>query len=181
MKYWIKEVTGFTSQQKPIEYTVSEEGEQIISPDYEPYPEYTDEEVDALFAAAAEQNAMIKDVNGVPTLVARPAPTAEETQAAYEEYVNALIREKYTLSQDFAILRQKDSKPVEYAAYNEYCETCKAQAKIKYNKGEKNKNRRNGTANPDQYRPGEKLIPRRAGRGNHDKHVHRPCQVWARP
>ena len=134
MKYWIKEVNGFTSKQKPIEYTVNKDGEQIISPDYEPYPEYTDEQVEALFVAAAEQNAMIKDVNGVPTLVARPAPTAEETQAAYEEYVNTLIREKYTLSQELAILRQRDSKPDEYAAYNAYCEMCKAVAKTRYSK-----------------------------------------------
>lgn len=136
MKYWIKEVNGFADKQKPIEYTINESGKQIISPDYEPYPEYTDEEVEALFAAAVEQNAMIKDVNGAPTLIARPAPTEEETQAAYENYVNTLIREKYTLSQELAILRQRDSKPEEYAAYNEYCETCKAQAKIKYNIGE---------------------------------------------
>lgn len=136
MKYWIKEVNGFTSQQKPIEYTKNEEGEQVISPNYEPYPEYTDEEVEALFAQAAKQGAIIKDVNGVPTLVARPAPTAEEKQAAYENAVNALIREKYTLSQELAILRQRDSKPEEYAAYNAYCEDCKAQAKAKYNIGE---------------------------------------------
>ena len=134
MKYWIKEVNGFTSQQKPIEYTKNEKGEQVISPDYEPYPEYTDEQVEALFAQAAEQNAMIKDVNGVPTLVARPAPTKEETQAAYENAVNAAIREKYTLSQELAILRQRDTKPEEYAAYNEYCEECKAVAKTRYNK-----------------------------------------------
>ena len=132
MKQWIKEVNGFTSQQKPIEYTKNEKGEQIVSPDYEPYPEYTDEQVETMFAAAAEQNAMIKDVNGVPTLVARPAPTVEETQAAYEEYVNALIREKYTLSQELAILRQKDTKPEEYNAYNAYCEMCKIEAKAKY-------------------------------------------------
>lgn len=134
MKYWIKQVNGFTSKQKPIEYTINEDGEQIISPDYEPYPEYTDEEVEALFAAAAEQNAMIKDANGVPTLVARPAPTKEELQAAYEECVNTLIREKYSLSQELAILRQRDSKPEEYNAYNAYCEACKAEAKARYNK-----------------------------------------------
>ena len=134
MKYWIKEVNGFTSQQKPIEYTKNEKGEQIVSPDYEPYPEYTDEQVEALFAQAAEQNAMIKDVNGVPTLVARPAPTKEETQAAYENAVNAAIREKYTLSQELAILRQRDTKPEEYAAYNEYCEECKKKEKTRYNK-----------------------------------------------
>ena len=132
MKYWVKEVNGFTSKQKPVEYTTNENGEQVISPEYEPYPEYTDEQVEAFFAAAFEQNAMIKDVNGVPTLVARPAPTAEETQAAYENYVNSLIREKYTLSQELAILRQKDTKPEEYNAYNAYCEMCKIEAKAKY-------------------------------------------------
>lgn len=132
MKYWIKEVNGFTSRQKPPEYTVNESGEQIISPEYEPYPEYTDEQVETMFAAAAEQNAMIKDVNGVPTLVARPALTEEEKQAAYEEHVNTLIREKYTLSQELAILRQRDTKPEEYNAYNAYCEMCKIEAKAKY-------------------------------------------------
>lgn len=134
MKYWIKEVNGFASQQKPIEYTKNEKGEQVISPKYEPYPEYTDEEVEEFFKQAAEQGAMIQDVNGVPTLVARPAPTAKETQAAYENYVNSLIREKYTLSQELAILRQRDTKPEEYAAYNAYCEECKAVAKTRYNK-----------------------------------------------
>lgn len=57
-------------------------------------------------------------------------------QLKYEEAVNAVIREKYTLSQELAMHRQHDSKPEEYAAYNAYCEQCKAQAKIKYNIGE---------------------------------------------
>lgn len=138
MKYWIREVNGFTSKQKPIEYTINEKGEQIISPEYEPYPEYTDEEVEALFAAAFEQKAVIKDVDGVPTLVKREEPelTPEQIREKYESEVNERIREKYTLSQELAILRQRDSKPEEYAAYNAYCEQCKAQAKIKYNIGE---------------------------------------------
>lgn len=58
--------------------------------------------------------------------------TEEELQAAYENYVNTLIREKYTLSQELAILRQRDSKPEEYNAYNAYCEMCKMEAKAKY-------------------------------------------------
>ena len=138
MKYWIKEVNGFTSQQKPIEYTTNENGEQVVSPDYEPYPEYTDEEVEALFAAAFEQKAVIKDVDGVPTLVKREEPklTPEQIREKYESEVNALIREKYTLSQELATLRQRDTKPEEYAEYNAYCEECKAQAKAKYKIGE---------------------------------------------
>ena len=60
--------------------------------------------------------------------------TENELQQQYENAVNALIREKYTLSQELAILRQRDSKPEEYAVYNAYCEECKAVAKTRYNK-----------------------------------------------
>lgn len=44
----------------------------------------------------------------------------------YDEAVNAKIRERYSVSQEFAILRQKDEKPEEYAEYFSYCEECKA-------------------------------------------------------
>lgn len=137
MKYWIKEVNGFTSKQKPMEYEMKD-GAKVPSSSYEPYPEYTDEEVEALFAAAFEQNAVIKDVDGVPTLVKREELklTPAQIREKYESEVNALIREKYTLSQELATLRQRDTKPEEYAEYNAYCEACKAQAKAKYNKGE---------------------------------------------
>ena len=137
MKYWIKEVNGFTSKQKPMEYEMKD-GAKVPSSSYEPYPEYTDEEVEALFAAAFEQNAVIKDVDGVPTLVKREEPklTPEQIREKYESEVNARIREKYTLSQELATLRQRDTKPEEYAEYNAYCEACKAQTKAKYNKGE---------------------------------------------
>lgn len=49
----------------------------------------------------------------------------------YDEAVNTEIRKRYTESQEFAILRQRDSKPTEYAEYNEYCEACKAYVKEK--------------------------------------------------
>lgn len=44
----------------------------------------------------------------------------------YDEAVNAKIRERYTESQEFAIIRQKDEKPEEFEAYYAYCEECKA-------------------------------------------------------
>lgn len=50
---------------------------------------------------------------------------------SYDEAVNAKIRERYTESQEFAILRQKDEKPEEYNAYYAYCEECKAFVKSK--------------------------------------------------
>ena len=43
----------------------------------------------------------------------------------YDELVNDLIRKRYSISQEFAILRQKEEKPEEYAAYFAYCEECK--------------------------------------------------------
>jgi hypothetical protein len=48
------------------------------------------------------------------------------TTTDYDSAVNAEIRKRYTVSQEFAILRQRDEKPDEYAAYYAYCEECKA-------------------------------------------------------
>lgn len=47
----------------------------------------------------------------------------------YNEAVNNAIRERYSVSQEFAILRQKEEKPEEYAEYYAYCEKCKEAAK----------------------------------------------------
>ena len=52
----------------------------------------------------------------------------QETQL-YEQLIIDLIREKYTINQELAILRQRDSKPNAYEIYNNYVEGCKAQAK----------------------------------------------------
>jgi hypothetical protein len=47
----------------------------------------------------------------------------------YEERVVELIRERYSIDDEIAILRQKDTKQEEYQAWYDYCEACKAQAK----------------------------------------------------
>lgn len=49
----------------------------------------------------------------------------------YEELVVQLIRERYTLDDELAIQRQKETKPDEWEAYFAYCEECKAKAKEK--------------------------------------------------
>lgn len=49
----------------------------------------------------------------------------------YDEAVNIEIRKRYSESQEFAILRQRDEKPEEYQAYYDYCEECKAYVKEK--------------------------------------------------
>ena len=59
-----------------------------------------------------------------------PEETAsEEYVPSYEERVVELIRERYSIDDEIAILRQKDTKQDEYQAWYDYCESCKAQAK----------------------------------------------------
>lgn len=49
----------------------------------------------------------------------------------YDEAVDAEIRKRYSVSQEFAILRQRDEKPDEYSVYYAYCEECKELVKSK--------------------------------------------------
>ncbi len=50
-------------------------------------------------------------------------------QEKYENRVVELIRQKYSLNQELAILRQQNVNYAEFEEYNAYAETCKAQAK----------------------------------------------------
>ena len=57
---------------------------------------------------------------------------ARKQALANEEYENkivALIRKKYNINQELAILRQRDAKPLEYQEYYDYVEQCKEQVK----------------------------------------------------
>lgn len=47
----------------------------------------------------------------------------------YGQEVSRLIRERYSLDEELALGRQRDSKPEEWAEFNAYCEECKAEAK----------------------------------------------------
>lgn len=51
------------------------------------------------------------------------------TRQEYEEKVSELIRERYSLNEELAILRQRDVKQEKYAEYNAYAEECKERAK----------------------------------------------------
>lgn len=51
------------------------------------------------------------------------------TEAQYDAAVSALIRARYSLDAELAILRQRDTKPSEFAAYNAFAEQCKAEAR----------------------------------------------------
>lgn len=48
---------------------------------------------------------------------------------SYDALVHELIRDKYSNSAEFALLRQREAKSAEFAIYDEYCEACKLKAK----------------------------------------------------
>lgn len=50
-----------------------------------------------------------------------------------EALIISKIRERYTIDQELAILRQRDTKPEEFSEYNSYVEQCKAEAKEEVN------------------------------------------------
>ena len=54
-----------------------------------------------------------------------PADTARDFEGKVEE----LIRARYSVSQELAILRQRDTKPDEFAEYDAFAERCKAEAR----------------------------------------------------
>jgi hypothetical protein len=47
----------------------------------------------------------------------------------YESMIIRKIRQRYSVNQELAILRQRDTKTEEFATYNEYVERCKAEVK----------------------------------------------------
>ena len=56
-------------------------------------------------------------------------PEVEPYVPTYEECVEQLIRKKYSINQELAIQRQRDTKPSEFEEYFAFCEECKTMAK----------------------------------------------------
>ena len=50
-------------------------------------------------------------------------------QMFYEKNIEKKIRARYSVNQELAILRQRDTKPEEFAEYNAFVESCKASVK----------------------------------------------------
>ena len=73
-------------------------------------------------------------VNGALVERDKSAELAEiKTTTDYPQLVENKIRKKYSVSAEFAILRQRNSKPEEFAEYNAFCELCKVEAKTELN------------------------------------------------
>lgn len=88
--------------------------------------EITEERWHELLDGQAAGMMITENEQGVPILTEcvddTPAPT-------YEQQVQSLIWERYSIADELAILRQRDTKPDEFAAYFEYAEQCKLQVK----------------------------------------------------
>lgn len=54
---------------------------------------------------------------------------ANELTIPYEQRIVNRIRERYSVDDELAILRQRDSKPEEFSAYNDFVEKIKAEEK----------------------------------------------------
>jgi hypothetical protein len=50
-------------------------------------------------------------------------------EPTYEKIVSAIIRENFTIDEEFAIQRQRDSKPENFETYNQFCENVKDMVK----------------------------------------------------
>ena len=57
------------------------------------------------------------------------ALTVEVEPLPYKDRVIARIRERYSMDDEIAILRQRDAKPDEYEAYNAFVEKIKEEEK----------------------------------------------------
>ena len=56
-------------------------------------------------------------------------PSEPFSEHEYKERVERLIRERYSVTDELGILRQRDTKSEEYAEYYAFAEQCKAEAK----------------------------------------------------
>lgn len=56
----------------------------------------------------------------------------ETPNKTYEQRVVELIRLHYSVDDELAILRQRDTKTEEFVEYNSYCENCKTIARVEF-------------------------------------------------
>lgn len=125
MIYFDKDERAFKPIDKDVEKYIS--GGKMVLP-WGTYVIMSTEEYNAFYASRPKRARLQVRDDGYPEWL-EIQTTAEEYRAQYEKAVDSKIREKYTVSQELSILRQRDSKPDEYATYNTYCEECKAIAR----------------------------------------------------
>lgn len=91
-----------------------------------PRPEYVEDKLPVMYYRNGAIEYEYEDLP--PTPEPEPIP---EPESSYEDQVEALIAERYTVKNEIALLRQQNRKPEEFKAYDDYCEECKAAVKQK--------------------------------------------------
>ena len=96
--------------------------EELAQPPYN----YTKVEIDDVYS-----DCQVSDFNDDLTFSIEKYNARKQKQDndEYENKIVALIRKKYNVNQELAILRQRDAKPQEYQEYYDYVEQCKKQVK----------------------------------------------------
>lgn len=100
----------------------------------EPLPEQPEhyEEIDA---PASDEPVVEEVISPADETQLEPEPgPVEQTPdpRTYEQRIVRMIRTRYSISDELAILRQRDSKPEEFAAYFAFCEECKLAVKQQF-------------------------------------------------
>lgn len=72
---------------------------------------------------------MLSQNGWLPYTVEMNLDTQESPDILYKQCINNLIREKYTIDDEIAFIRQKENKPLEFDEYNLFVEECKIIAK----------------------------------------------------
>lgn len=75
------------------------------------------------------ENGIYRDMTAEETEQQQQEEKKQYRSMDYGELVESLIRRKYSLSAELAILRQRYTKLEEFDEYNTYAEQCKAEAK----------------------------------------------------
>lgn len=106
-------------------YNGNEEKQGWIEIDSIPSPEEIPGKIPVMYY---RNGAIVYEYEPIPEM-----PIEEEQpipEIPYEERVVAKIRERYSIDDELAILRQRDTKPDEFEAYNAYAESCKEEARL---------------------------------------------------
>lgn len=124
--YMDKEIYSRTQE------VISEQGVIYIEPLFsdetlaQPPYNYTKVEIDDKYSDCINQDFNEDLTFNVEKYNARKQ---KENETNYETLIVSKIRQKYSVNQELAILRQQTTKPEEYQEYFDYVEQCKAEAK----------------------------------------------------
>ena len=115
----------------PTRDVIASQNEEILETITETYDNYIEDGYKKIELEDKYKDVEYEDFNDDLTFSIEKYNARKQKQDndEYENKVVALIRQKYNVNQELAILRQRDTKPLEYQEYYDYVEQCKAEVK----------------------------------------------------